>query len=132
MYKVEYHSFDDFKLKAKRFGIFAEWKDDVPRAGYRGVVTFKMYGGLAEVMMVPARNMHVAKTYRAYMKDAYMKDKAAKQERERKGEHSVPVHTEREGEGERRTETTTTTVRDREREHAERLGDLHYKIEQHF
>jgi hypothetical protein len=39
----------DFKIKAKRFGIFAEWKDGVPRAAYRGIVTFKMYAGRATV-----------------------------------------------------------------------------------
>ena len=66
VYKVEYYSFDDFKIKAKRFGIFAEWKDGVPRGAYRGVVTFKMYGGRATVLMVPGRGMQVAKTYSWY------------------------------------------------------------------
>jgi alpha-1,3-mannosyl-glycoprotein beta-1,2-N-acetylglucosaminyltransferase len=66
VYKVVYYSFDDFKNKAKRFGIFAEWKDGVPRGGYRGVVTFKMYGGRATVLMVPGYGMEVAKTYQFY------------------------------------------------------------------
>lgn len=35
VYKVMYHSFNDFNNKAKLFGIFAEWKDGVPRGGYR-------------------------------------------------------------------------------------------------
>ena len=31
-FAVEYSSLEDFKTKAKRFGIFPEWKDGVPRA----------------------------------------------------------------------------------------------------
>lgn len=71
VYKVEYRSFEDFRVKAKRFGIFAEWKDGVPRAGYRGVVTFKMYEGRATVMMVPGQGMDVAKTYREYVDEEH-------------------------------------------------------------
>ena len=63
VYKVIYASERDFNRLAKRFGVFAEWKDGVPRAGYRGVVTFKMYQGRATVMLVPAPSAAVAKTY---------------------------------------------------------------------
>ena len=63
VYKVIYASERDFNSLAKRFGVFAEWKDGVPRAGYRGVVTFKMYQGRATVMLVPAPSAAVAKTY---------------------------------------------------------------------
>lgn len=69
VYKVFYYTFDDFTKKARLFGIFPEWKDGVPRGGYRGVVTFKMHGGRAEVMLVPGPNMQVAKTYNAYQVD---------------------------------------------------------------
>jgi hypothetical protein len=34
-----------------------------PRAGYRGIVTFKMYQGRATVMLVPAPKAAVARTY---------------------------------------------------------------------
>ena len=63
VYKVIYASERDFNRLAKRFGVFPEWKDGVPRAGYRGVVTFKMYQGRATVMLVPAPSAAVAKTY---------------------------------------------------------------------
>lgn len=63
VYKVIYASERDFNRLAKRFGVFAEWKDGVPRAGYRGVVTFKMYKGRATVMLVPAPSAAVARTY---------------------------------------------------------------------
>ncbi len=63
VYKVIYASERDFNRLARRFGVFAEWKDGVPRAGYRGVVTFKMYRGRATVMLVPAPSAAVAKTY---------------------------------------------------------------------
>ena len=63
VYKVIYASERDFNRLAKRFGVFAEWKDGVPRAGSRGVVTFKMYQGRATVMLVPAPSAAVAKTY---------------------------------------------------------------------
>ena len=61
VYKVIYASERDFNRL--RFGVFAEWKDGVPRAGYRGVVTFKMYKGRATVMLVPAPSAAVARTY---------------------------------------------------------------------
>ena len=63
VYKVVYNSEREFNVLAKRFGVFAEWKDGVPRAGYRGIVTFKMYQGRATVMLVPAPKAQVARTY---------------------------------------------------------------------
>lgn len=64
VFVVEYSSLEDFKTKAKRFGIFPEWKDGVPRGGYRGVVTFKMLEGRATVHFAPSRMVPVAESYR--------------------------------------------------------------------
>ena len=65
VYKVVYNSEREFNVLAKRFGVFAEWKDGVPRAGYRGIVTFKMYQGRATVMLVPAPKAAGRKNVRA-------------------------------------------------------------------
>ena len=63
-FAVEYSSLEDFKTKAKRFGIFPEWKDGVPRGAYRGVVTFKMLEGRATVHFTPSRMVPIVESYR--------------------------------------------------------------------
>jgi alpha-1,3-mannosyl-glycoprotein beta-1,2-N-acetylglucosaminyltransferase len=53
LYVARYDGVREFEALARRFGVFPETKDGVPRAGYRGVVTFKMHRGRATVMLAP-------------------------------------------------------------------------------
>ena len=53
LYVARYDGVREFEVLARRFGVFPETKDGVPRAGYRGVVTFKMHRGRATVMLAP-------------------------------------------------------------------------------
>ena len=63
-FAVEYSSLEDFKTKAKRFGIFPEWKDGVPQGAYRGVVTFKMLEGRVTVHFTPSRMVPIVESHR--------------------------------------------------------------------
>ncbi|CAM6100795.1 unnamed protein product [Calypogeia fissa] len=42
--RIEYNSQEMFEEAAQQFGVFEEWKDGVPRTGYKGVVVFRWQG----------------------------------------------------------------------------------------
>lgn len=39
--RIQYRDQADFERIAAKFGIFEEWKDGIPRAAYKGIVTFR-------------------------------------------------------------------------------------------
>ncbi|KAK1363381.1 Alpha-1,3-mannosyl-glycoprotein 2-beta-N-acetylglucosaminyltransferase [Heracleum sosnowskyi] len=39
--RIQYHDQEDFERIAAKFGIFEEWKDGIPRAAFKGIVTFR-------------------------------------------------------------------------------------------
>ncbi|XP_074381597.1 alpha-1,3-mannosyl-glycoprotein 2-beta-N-acetylglucosaminyltransferase isoform X1 [Apium graveolens] len=39
--RIQYRDQEDFERIAAKFGIFEEWKDGIPRAAYKGIVTFR-------------------------------------------------------------------------------------------
>jgi alpha-1,3-mannosyl-glycoprotein beta-1,2-N-acetylglucosaminyltransferase len=46
-----YESQRDFERLARKFGVFEEWKDGIPRTSYKGVVVFR-YKGSRRVFLI--------------------------------------------------------------------------------
>ena len=67
VFKVLYKDEAEFRRLAAKFHVFPEWKDGVPRGGYRGVVHLKMNDGRHEVMLVPRDTAKVTKTFAEYL-----------------------------------------------------------------
>ncbi|VAH85171.1 unnamed protein product [Triticum turgidum subsp. durum] len=50
--RIQYNDQGDFERVARRFGVFEEWKDGVPRAAYKGVVVFRYKSSRRRIYLV--------------------------------------------------------------------------------